>query len=37
VGAFLPYLLLIFLGEGQEELGWRGYILDPLDLERLKQ
>ncbi len=33
--AFLPYLLLmIFLGGGQEELGWRGYILDPLE-ERL--
>jgi len=35
VWAFLPYLLLmIFLGGGQEELGWRGYILDPLE-ERL--
>ena len=33
--AFLPFLLLmIFLGGGQEELGWRGYILDPLE-ERL--
>jgi membrane protease YdiL (CAAX protease family) len=33
--AFLPYLLLmIFLGGGQEELGWRGYILDPIE-ERL--
>jgi len=32
---FPPYLLLmIFLGGGQEELGWRGYILDPLE-ERL--
>ena len=32
---FLPYLLLmVFLGGGQEELGWRGYILDPLE-ERL--
>ena len=32
VWAFLPYLLLmIFLGGGQEELGWRGYILDPLE------
>jgi membrane protease YdiL (CAAX protease family) len=35
VWAFLPYLLLMnFLGGGQEELGWRGYILDPLE-ERL--
>jgi len=35
VWVFLPYLLLmIFLGGGQEELGWRGYILDPLE-ERL--
>lgn len=35
VWAFLPFLLLmIFLGGGQEELGWRGYILDPLE-ERL--
>lgn len=32
---FLPYLLLmVLLGGGQEELGWRGYILDPLE-ERL--
>lgn len=32
---FPSYLLLmIFLGGGQEELGWRGYILDPLE-ERL--
>ena len=32
---FLPYLLLmILLGGGQEEIGWRGYILDPLE-ERL--
>ena len=29
---FLPYLfLMIFLGGGQEELGWRGYILDPME------
>jgi len=35
VWVFLPYLLLmVFLGGGQEELGWRGYILDPLE-ERL--
>lgn len=35
VWTFAPYLLLmIFLGGGQEELGWRGYILDPLE-ERL--
>jgi hypothetical protein len=35
VWVFLPYLLLmILLGGGQEELGWRGYILDPLE-ERL--
>jgi uncharacterized protein len=35
VWAFPPYLLLmIFFGGGQEELGWRGYILDPLE-ERL--
>ena len=35
VWVFLPYLLvMIFLGGGQEELGWRGYILDPLE-ERL--
>jgi uncharacterized protein len=32
VWAFPPYLLLmVFLGGGQEELGWRGYILDPLE------
>lgn len=32
---FLPFLLMmIFIGGGQEELGWRGYILDPLE-ERL--
>lgn len=32
---FAPYLLLmVFFGGGQEELGWRGYILDPLE-ERL--
>ncbi|MEN8240519.1 MAG: type II CAAX endopeptidase family protein [Chloroflexota bacterium] len=35
VWIFPPYvLLMIFLGGGQEELGWRGYILDPLE-ERL--
>jgi membrane protease YdiL (CAAX protease family) len=35
VWVFIPYLLLmIFLGGGQEELGWRGYILDPME-ERL--
>lgn len=35
VWAFPPYvLIMIFLGGGQEELGWRGYILDPLE-ERL--
>ena len=35
VWVFLPFLLLmVFLGGGQEELGWRGYILDPLE-ERL--
>ena len=35
VWVFLPYLLvMISLGGGQEELGWRGYILDPLE-ERL--
>jgi membrane protease YdiL (CAAX protease family) len=29
---FAPYLLLmVFLGGGQEELGWRGYILDRLE------
>ncbi len=33
--ALLPYLLvMILIGGGQEELGWRGYILDPLE-ERL--
>jgi uncharacterized protein len=32
VWVFLPYLLLmVFFGGGQEELGWRGYILDPLE------
>ena len=32
---FPPYvLLMILLGGGQEELGWRGYILDPME-ERL--
>jgi len=35
VWVFLPYvLIMIFLGGGQEELGWRGYILDSLE-ERL--
>lgn len=35
VWMFAPYLLLmVFFGGGQEELGWRGYILDPLE-ERL--
>ena len=35
VWVFPPYLLLMILvGGGQEELGWRGYILDPLE-ERL--
>lgn len=35
VWAFPPYLILmILLGGGQEELGWRGYILDRLE-ERL--
>jgi len=35
VWVFPPYLLLMTLiGGGQEELGWRGYILDPLE-ERL--
>jgi membrane protease YdiL (CAAX protease family) len=29
---FPPYVLgMILLGGGQEELGWRGYILDPLE------
>ena len=28
------FLAMVFLGGGQEELGWRGYILDPLE-ERL--
>jgi len=33
--AFPLYLLImIFFGGGQEELGWRGYILDPME-ERL--
>jgi membrane protease YdiL (CAAX protease family) len=32
---FPPYfLIMVLLGGGQEELGWRGYILDPLE-ERL--
>jgi membrane protease YdiL (CAAX protease family) len=32
VWIFPPYvLLMILLGGGQEELGWRGYILDPLE------
>ena len=31
VWAFPLYLLImIFLGGGQEELGWRGYILEPM-------
>jgi membrane protease YdiL (CAAX protease family) len=35
VWVFLPYVLIMtFLGGGQEELGWRGYILDPME-ERL--
>jgi CAAX protease family protein len=30
---FLPFFLLamVVLGGGQEELGWRGYILDPIE------
>jgi hypothetical protein len=32
VWIFPPYvLLMILLGGGQEELGWRGYILDPME------
>lgn len=32
VWVFPPYvLLMILLGGGQEELGWRGYILDPME------
>ncbi len=32
IWVFPPYILImIFLGGGQEELGWRGYILDPLE------
>jgi len=35
VWVFPPYvLIMILLGGGQEELGWRGYILDPME-ERL--
>lgn len=35
VWVFPPYILImILLGGGQEELGWRGYILDPME-ERL--
>lgn len=42
LGAFLPslpglplyFLLMVLIGGGQEELGWRGYILDPME-ERL--
>jgi membrane protease YdiL (CAAX protease family) len=35
VWVFPPYaLIMILVGGGQEELGWRGYILDPLE-ERL--
>ena len=30
---FLPlfFLAMVFLGGGQEEIGWRGYILDPIE------
>ncbi len=28
------FLIMMFIGGGQEELGWRGYILDPIE-ERL--
>ena len=28
------FLIMVFFGGGQEELGWRGYILDPIE-ERL--
>jgi uncharacterized protein len=32
IWVFPPYLLIMtFLGGGQEELGWRGYILDPME------
>ena len=32
VWIFLPYVLIMtLLGGGQEELGWRGYILNPLE------
>ena len=32
VWVFPPYvLLMILLGGGQEELGWRGYIVDPME------
>ena len=32
VWVFLPYVvMMVLLGGGQEELGWRGYILDPLE------
>ena len=32
VWVFPPYILImVFLGGGQEELGWRGYILDPME------
>jgi CAAX protease family protein len=32
IWVFPPYILLmVFLGGGQEELGWRGYILDPME------
>jgi membrane protease YdiL (CAAX protease family) len=42
LGAFWPslrglplyFLLMVLIGGGQEELGWRGYILDPME-ERL--
>jgi uncharacterized protein len=35
IWVFPPYvLIMILLGGGQEELGWRGYILDPME-ERL--
>jgi uncharacterized protein len=35
VWTFPPYILImILLGGGQEELGWRGYIVDPME-ERL--
>ena len=32
VWVFLPYVvIMVLVGGGQEELGWRGYILDPLE------